>query len=312
MPPVTVEIEIQPYGPKESDESPSVYLVRCAEALFAAHGYQCQLLIGPPAVRQLQINIPDNDATGGKRPVMVTAPQVVLDADGTLEVMDDTAAAITNIPPGNRTGRGQLMDTCPPPDYVAATEWCENPGVSTSGVERANVDTCKVNQANNEEYWRATNQVLEVVGEAATSQAPIPTGLLDPLFDLRPGLLIRVNNNLATAAFVHIAEHLSFNVKDFRMVQVLLEPLAHFNIVPAAQAAPEDTVRGIAATLQTWPEGTINDAVVPGYIEGSAAPTANVLNGAMPRTYGTTVEVRHSRDERHGCSGASKSGARRD
>lgn len=79
------DITITPvaYGPQESDENPGVYLQRCGEALLAAHGYSYTLL-AEEGVRQLQINIPDEEANGGRRAVRVLAPQVLWDVDGTL------------------------------------------------------------------------------------------------------------------------------------------------------------------------------------------------------------------------------------
>lgn len=82
---LTFQIRATPYGPEEDDADHGVYLQRCAEALFAAHGYDCMQTIGgdPEApIRQLQINIPDGHARGGKRAVVITAPEVIIDANG--------------------------------------------------------------------------------------------------------------------------------------------------------------------------------------------------------------------------------------
>lgn len=92
-----ITVTATPYGPKTSDDDPSDYLHRCAKALNAAYEYECSLLIG--GARQLQVNIPDEDAIGnGKRPVNVVPPQVVIDVNGAIEVMSDAAAAIAKYP----------------------------------------------------------------------------------------------------------------------------------------------------------------------------------------------------------------------
>lgn len=92
--PLTVSVTVTPYGPEESDENPGVYLHRCAEALADAYGYDCQVFVAKPAgelFRQLQVSIPDEGSPGGKRAVMVTAPDIVVDTGGTIEVLTEAA-----------------------------------------------------------------------------------------------------------------------------------------------------------------------------------------------------------------------------
>lgn len=96
-----ITITATPYGPKAADDYESSYLHRCAEILHQAYGYDCTIHFGgSPSmqVRQLQINIPDENITGGIRPVQVIAPQVVVDINGTVEVFPGAAAAIVKYP----------------------------------------------------------------------------------------------------------------------------------------------------------------------------------------------------------------------
>lgn len=83
-------ISVTAYEPDDSDENPSVYLQRCGEALMQQYGYHAVLMLGPAdptvpgsqPVRQLQITIPDDGTPGGKRAVLITAPEAVMDVAG--------------------------------------------------------------------------------------------------------------------------------------------------------------------------------------------------------------------------------------
>lgn len=86
----TIEINVDPYAPEESDAHPTDYLVRAGEAFLALYGYDYHILVAAsdPVTRQLQVNIPAN-APGGTRAVVITAPEVVMDVAG--DVMTETA-----------------------------------------------------------------------------------------------------------------------------------------------------------------------------------------------------------------------------
>ena len=134
------------------------------------------------------------------------------------------------------------------------------------------------------EYWRATDQVLDLAREIILRPDSVRTALVDSFLDFRPGFLIRVVNNLAAAEYLQIAEHLGFNLNDHRIISALLHPLAVFEIVPAAQASTEDTEKAIFRGVREFcnHERRLDDAIVPLYVEHTVAPTAHVLNGAMP------------------------------
>jgi hypothetical protein len=88
--PVTVQITITPYGPEVGDENPGIYLQRCGEALLALYGYDYSLQVhkgDDSTFRQLDIAVLDSTAAGGKRPVVVTAPDIVVDTNGSIEAM---------------------------------------------------------------------------------------------------------------------------------------------------------------------------------------------------------------------------------
>lgn len=90
--PVTVSVTVTPYGPEESDTNPGAYLQRCGESLLDAHGYSYGLMVtngDNGVVRQLQITVPDEDAPGGRRAITAIAPQIVVDNNGSLEVMTE-------------------------------------------------------------------------------------------------------------------------------------------------------------------------------------------------------------------------------
>lgn len=84
----TIEINVTPYGPEESDDNPAAYLVRCGEAMYEQYGYDYEIRIQPgdPATRVLQVNIPiaDPASPDRKRPVAITAPEVAMDVAGDL------------------------------------------------------------------------------------------------------------------------------------------------------------------------------------------------------------------------------------
>ncbi|MFV1360287.1 hypothetical protein ABFV47_25030 [Mycolicibacterium fortuitum] len=139
-------------------------------------------------------------------------------------------------------------------------------------------------ESDNTKYWSATDQVVDLARDIILRPDAVEAAKVDSLLDFGPGLLIRVVDNIATAAFLQIAEHLGLNLNDHRVLGVLLHPLNTFEVVPAAQASIDDTVKGIYWGVKEFIAGRYptDDAVVPLYIEHSAAPSANVINGAMP------------------------------
>jgi len=91
----TISITTNDYAPEVSDgDNQGAYLQRCSEALVAAYpGYICNLMVSADSeggiVRQLQVTIPDENSPGGKRPVMLMAPEPVIDVGG--DVMSESA-----------------------------------------------------------------------------------------------------------------------------------------------------------------------------------------------------------------------------
>jgi hypothetical protein len=140
-------------------------------------------------------------------------------------------------------------------------------------------------QPENAEYWQLTEQVIDLARTIILTPDAIPTAQVDAFIDYRTGLLIRVTNNLATAAYSQISDQSGFNLNDNTKITEVLYPLPVFTIVPALLVVTEDIERGIAYGLRSRRERTAlttDDAVVPPYIEGSVSPSGTVLNGAMP------------------------------
>lgn len=94
--PMTVSVTVTPYRPLESDNNPGAYLQRCGNSFAVKYGYTSTLQIGSftdpetsetAIVHQLQINIPDDAASGGIRPVKAVPPQIVVDTSGSIEAL---------------------------------------------------------------------------------------------------------------------------------------------------------------------------------------------------------------------------------